>query len=78
MVGAESDFKTHLEEFVPFLLSKEYLKVKKICGNPVTGKDLLTYLEVCIIFDGLAAMNFRLGKFIVGFGLNKLGTSALI
>ena len=68
MVGAESDFKTHLEKFVPLLLSKEYLKVKKICGNPVTGKDLLTFLEVrvCIIFHGWVAMNIPLGKFIVG------------
>ena len=42
----DGEFKEHLKDLVPQLLSKDTLIVKEISGNRVTGQDLIAYFKV--------------------------------
>ena len=42
----DTEFKNHLGDLAPLLLSPENLIVKKINGNPITGRGLLECFKV--------------------------------
>lgn len=52
----DGEFKEHLKDLVPQLLSKDTLIVKEISGNRVTGQDLIAYFKVHNILDILSGI----------------------
>ena len=46
----DGDFKMQLEDLAPLLLAPDKLVVKTINGNSVTGKDLLEYFKVTMVY----------------------------
>ena len=47
-VDIDGEFKQHIQDFVPFILSKENLMPKKFLRRTVMGEDMILFMKVRI------------------------------